>query len=295
MRILLTGSSGQVGMALVTALAPLGDVITADRLSLDLARPKQLRARVAVLRPDLIVNAAAYTDVERAELEEEAAFTINGVSVGELAAAALELQVPLLHYSTDYVFDGTKALPYVEEDRTAPLSTYGRSKLDGENRIRDSGCAHLILRTSWVYAETGRNFLTTMLRLAAEREELRVVDDQFGTPTFAGFIAAATAHIIEQIVSSEAARRRVQEGDTVHVVNGGATHWFGFASAIFASDLVRERVRAPRLVPINSSEFPTRARRPANSRLSTEKARTVWKLQVLDWRESLAECLSQLR
>ncbi len=140
------------------------------------------------LAPDVIVNAAAYTDVERAESEEQSALTINGISVGELADAARERQVPLIHYSTDYVFDGTKALPYIEEDLCAPISAYGRSKLDGELRIRNSGCAHLILRTSWVYAAAGRNFLTTMLRLATEREELRVVDDQFGAPTFAGFL-----------------------------------------------------------------------------------------------------------
>ena len=295
MRILLTGSGGQVGRALLTALAPIGNVIATDRSSFDLARPEQIRARVATLRPDVIVNAAAYTDVERAELEEQVALTINGVSVGELAAAARELRVPLIHYSTDYVFDGTKKSPYVEGDQPAPLSAYGRSKLDGENRIRDSGCAHVILRTSWVYAETGRNFLTTMLRLAAEREELRVVDDQVGAPTFAGFIAAATAQIIEQFISSDAARRRVDEGDIVHLANGGATSWFGFASEIFANEAIRQRVRVPHLIPIKTSEFPTRAQRPANSRLSTEKARTVWKLPVPDWRESLADCISQLR
>ncbi len=294
MRILLTGRGGQVGRALTTTLSSLGTVIATDRSSLDLAFPDQIGARVTAMRPDLIVNAAAYTDVERAESEEAAAVAINGVSVGELAVAACELQVPLIHYSTDYVFDGTKTLPYAEDDQTAPLSAYGRSKLDGEQRIRSSGCAHLILRTSWVYAEAGRNFVTTMLRLAAEREELRVVDDQFGTPTFAGFIADATAQIIEQIISSDTARRRVDDGDTVHLVNGGATHWFGFASEIFASDSVRRRVNTPRLVPIKSSEFPTRARRPANSYRSTEKARTVWKLQVPDWRESLAVCLSRL-
>ena len=294
MRILLTGRGGQVGRALTTALQSLGTVIATDRSSLDLAFPDQIRARVTAMQPDLIVNAAAYTDVERAELEEEAAVAINGVSVGELAVAACELRVPLIHYSTDYVFDGTKTSPYTEDDQTAPLSAYGRSKLDGEQRIRNSGCAHLILRASWVYAEAGRNFVTTMLRLAAEREELRVVDDQFGAPTFAGFIADATAQIIERITSSDTARRRVEGGDTVHLVNGGTTTWFGFASAIFASDSVRRRVNTPRLVPIKTSEFPTRARRPANSRLSTEKARTVWELRVPDWRESLAVSLSRL-
>lgn len=295
MRILVTGSGGQIGRALTTAFAPLGSVIATDRSSFDMSQPEQVGARVAALRPDVIVNAAAYTDVERAELEEQVALTINSASVGELAAASRDLQIPLIHYSTDYVFDGTKTLPYTEQDPPAPLSAYGRSKLDGENRIRDSGCAHLILRTSWVYAATGRNFLTTMLRLATEREEIRVVGDQFGAPTFAGFIAAATSQIIEQIISSDAARKRVDDGDIVHLVNGGATSWFGFASEIFASRLIQQRVPTPRLVPIKTSEFLTRARRPANSCLSTEKARTVWGLHVPEWRESFAACLRQLR
>ncbi len=246
------------------------------------------------LTPDVIVNAAAYTDVERAESEEQSALTINGISVGELADAARERQAPLIHYSTDYVFDGTKALPYVEEDPCAPLSAYGRSKLDGELRIRNSGCAHLILRTSWVYAAAGRNFLTTMLRLATEREELRVVDDQIGAPTFTGFLATATCRVLGEILSSDVARERVNNGETVHVVNGGVTSWFGFASEIFANRLTQQRVRKPTLFPIKTSEFPTCARRPANSCLSTEKARTVWALQVPDWRESLTDCLRQL-
>lgn len=295
MRILLTGRNGQVGRCLTTALAPLGDVIASDRTTLDLSQPQHVRARVAALAPDVIVNAAAYTDVERAELEEQSALTINGVSVGELAEAARERQVPLIHYSTDYVFDGAKTLPYVEEDLPAPLSAYGRSKLDGEQRIRTSGCPHLILRTSWVYAAAGRNFLTTMLRLATEREELRVVDDQFGAPTFAGFIATATAQMLRDILSSDAAREQVINGDTVHVVNSGVTSWFGFASEIFANRLTQQRVRTPRLVPIKTSEFPTLARRPANSCLSSEKARTVWDLHAPKWRESLADCLAQLR
>ncbi len=294
MRILLTGRNGQVGRCLTTALAPLGDVVASDRTTLDLLQPQHVRARVAALAPDVIVNAAAYTDVERAELEEPSALTINGISVGELAEAARERQVPLIHYSTDYVFDGAKPLPYVEEDLPAPLSAYGRSKLDGEQRIRASGCPHLILRTSWVYAAAGRNFLTTMLRLATEREELRVVDDQFGAPTFAGFIATATAQMLRNIVSSDAARQQVINGDTVHVVNGGVTSWFGFASEIFANRLTQQHVRTPRLVPIKTGEFPTRARRPANSHLSTEKARTVWDLHVPGWQQSLADCLRQL-
>jgi dTDP-4-dehydrorhamnose reductase len=294
MRILLTGSGGQVGRALVTALAPLGEVIATDRASLDLSQPEQLRAKVVALRPDLVVNAAAYTDVERAETEEPLAVTVNAISVGQLATAAHELDIPLIHYSTDYVFDGMKASAYLEDDVTRPLSAYGRSKVEGENRIRQSGCAHLILRTSWVYSAGGRNFLTTMLRLAAEREELRIVDDQIGAPTFAGFIAVATAQMAEQMTSDGVARRRVAAGETVHLVNGNFTSWFGFASEIFASAVVTRRYHVPRLVAITTSEFPTRAIRPRNSRLSTERAMTQWRLRIPDWRESLAECLDQL-
>lgn len=294
MRILLTGSGGQVGRALATALAPLGEVIATDRTALDLSQPVQLRAKVLRFRPELIVNAAAYTDVERAETEEPLAVTVNAISVGQLATAAHELDIPLIHYSTDYVFDGMKASAYLEDDATGPLSAYGRSKLEGENRIRQSGCAHLILRTSWIYSASGRNFLTTMLRLAAEREELRIVDDQIGAPTFVGFIAGATAQMAERMTSDDAARRRVTAGETVHLVNGGATSWFGFASEIFSNSVVKRRCRVPRLTPIETSEFPTRAIRPSNSRLSTERATTQWRLLIPDWRESLAECLDSL-
>ena len=295
MRILLTGKDGQVGRCLAALLTPLGNVIATDRTTFDLSQPQRIRAGVAALAPDMIVNAAADTDVEGAELEEQRALTVNGVSVGELADAARERHVPLIHFSTDYVFDGTKTTPYVEDDPPAPLSAYGRSKLDGEQRIRRSGCGHLIVRTGWVYAASGRNFLTTMLRLASEREELRVVDDQVGAPTFAGFLATATSHMLREILLTDAARERVEHGETVHVVNGGVTSWFGFASEIFASRLVQQRVRAPKLVPIKTEDFPVRARRPVNSKLSTERARTVWNLQIPEWRESLAECVGELR
>lgn len=294
MRILLTGSGGQVGRALTTTLVPLGEVLATDRTSLDLSIPDQVRDRVVAFRPDLIVNAAAYTDVERAEQEEPLATVVNAASVAQLARAARELDVPLIHFSTDYVFDGRKTTPYLEDDATGPLSAYGRSKLAGENQIRHSGCAHLILRTSWVYSASGRNFLTMMLRLATERDELRVVDDQVGAPTFAGFIADTTALMAEQMLSDQATRRRIKAGETVHLVNGGATSWFGFACEIFSSAVFKRRCQAPRLVAIESTQFPTRATRPKNSRLSTERATTTWELRIPDWRESLADCLAQL-
>lgn len=294
MRILLTGAGGQVGSALATALQPLGDVIATDCESFDLAQSERVRDAALSLRPDVIVNAAAYTDVERAEDEEQIALTINGVSVGELAAAARELSAPLVHYSTDYVFDGVKQTPYLEADPAAPLSAYGRTKLDGEIRIRDSGCPHLIIRTSWVYAARGRNFLQTMLRLAGERDELRIVDDQFGAPTYAGFIARATSRLVQQMCARDDLKARVERGDTVHLVNAGVTSWYGFASAIFAAPAVQSMARVPRLLPVKSAEFKTRAVRPANSRLSTERARTVWNIDPPDWRQSLDECLREL-
>ena len=293
MRVLLTGCCGQVGGALWAALAPLGDVVATNRTSLDLSLPEQVRGRVTTLRPDLIVNAAAYTDVEQAEANEPLASAVNAVSVGQLALAARDRGIPLIHFSTDYVFDGSKTAAYVEDDPPRPLSAYGRTKLDGENRLRQSGCAHLIVRTSWVYAASGRNFLTTMLRLAAEREELRIVVDQIGAPTYAGFIAQATAQMVQRVSAETDARQRIDAGDTVHLVNGGATSWHGFASEIFANPVVRRRCRIPTLTAIETSDFPTRAVRPKNSRLNTEKARRVWGLQIPDWRVSLAECLNQ--
>ena len=294
MRILLIGASGQVGSALRRTLPVFGDLIVIDRTDLDFAQPENVRQHVMQAQPNLIVNAAAYTDVESAESDEAGAFAVNALSVGELALAARDLGATLVHYSTDYVFDGSKPEPYNEDDEPRPLSVYGRSKLEGERRIRNAGCPHLILRTSWVYAAQGHNFLRTMLRLGRERQELRIVDDQFGAPTYARFVAEATVRMLMRAVADDQARNRAEEGDIVHLVNEGATSWFGFAREIFAKAQAAGYKPAPRLIPVRSSEFLSRVQRPRNSRLSIARAGTIWGLTPPTWQHSLSECLDEL-
>mgnify|MGYP002778235975 CR=1 FL=1 len=293
-RILLTGSGGQVGTALRTTLEPLGKVLAVSRDELDFARPAGLGARVASMRPDLIVNAAAYTDVEGAESDEAAAFAVNADSVDELAKAARAAGALLLHYSTDYVFDGCKGSPYVEDDATRPLSVYGRSKLAGEQAIRASGCEHLIVRTSWVYEAQGRNFLLTMLRLGGERDLVRVVDDQLGSPTWATALARATAQLLDARAGSEPLRARTRAGELLHLTGAGWATWHAFARAIFD---IRQAAgqRVPMLDAIASDQFPTRARRPLDSRLDCGRAERLWNVRLPPWRDSLADCMAVLR
>lgn len=250
MRILLTGVTGQVGSALQSTLPPLGEVIPASRAQLDLADPDSIRAAVRTARPEVIVNAAAYTAVDQAEREEDLAFSVNRDGPAVLAEEAARLGALLVHFSTDYVFDGEKTTPYVETDTPNPLNVYGASKLAGEQAIRQSGCRHLIFRTSWVYSAGGKNFLVTMLRLAREGKELRVVDDQHGAPTSSDTIATAT---------TEALKRSVGQG-LYHMTAGGSTTWYEFARAIF-----REEGIAAQVTPIATSDYPTPARRPRNS------------------------------
>ena len=277
MRILLTGPTGQVGWELAPRLAALGEVVALDRSALDLADAGVLRARVRDVRPDVIVNAAAYTAVDRAESEPELALAINGVAPGVLAEEAKRLGALLVHYSTDYVFDGTKEGAYVEDDATNPLSVYGRTKLDGERAIRASGCRHLILRTSWVYASRGHNFLLTMLRLGAERSELRVVDDQRGAPTWARDIAGATVRLLTN----------PPEG-LLHLTAAGETTWHGFACEIMRlAGLTAVVQRIP------AAEYPAVARRPANSVLDNARLRAVAGIVMPPWEESLARCVAQ--
>jgi dTDP-4-dehydrorhamnose reductase len=288
MRILLTGAGGQVGAELARTLAPLGQVRAFDRASLDLADPDALVAACREARPALIVNAAAYTAVDRAESEPGLAHAVNGVAPGILAEEARRSGAVLVHYSTDYVFDGSRRSPYREDDPPAPLNEYGRSKLAGERAIAQSGCRHLILRTSWVYGPRGRNFLLTMLSLAREREEIRVVDDQRGAPTSSLFLAGATARALAAIP-----REGVASG-IYHLTAAGQTTWAGFARAIFERAARRPGFRAPRVVPIPTSGYPAPARRPAYSVLSNRKFTSAFGFAPSAWESQLDECLARV-
>ncbi|MCS6786362.1 MAG: dTDP-4-dehydrorhamnose reductase [Thiobacillaceae bacterium] len=284
--ILLTGVTGQVGWELWRALSPLGRVVALDNNALDLTDADAIRRAVSQHKPSLIVNPAAYTAVDRAEQERETAYAVNATAPAVLAEQAKGCGAILVHYSTDYVFDGAKPEPYVEEDTPNPLNAYGASKLAGEEAIRASGVRHLILRTSWVYGTRGHNFLLTMQRLMREREELRIVDDQVGAPTWSRLIAEATALILAQCLSPARGADRPEPWGTYHLTCSGATSWFGFAQAI--AELGGHPTR---LVPIPSSEYPTPARRPANSRLNNGKLARVFGLRLPDWREALRLCL----
>jgi len=293
-RVLVTGARGQVGADVAHELEGRAEVIAHDRSSLDLADPAAIAARVREARPDVIVNAAAYTAVDRAESEEDAARVVNAEAPALLAEEARRAGALLIHYSTDYVFDGTKDGAYVETDATRPLSAYGRTKLAGERAIEESGAPHVILRTSWVYAPHGRNFLLTMLKLAATREELRVVDDQRGAPTSSLHLARATLDLFTRGDRSRALTAldvaRVKEAAGLyHATAAGETTWFGFARAIFAA-----RPRPPRLVAISTQEYPTPARRPANSVLSNAKLKSTLGVELPGWREGLDEIMLRL-
>lgn len=278
MRILLTGRTGQVGWELERALAPLGSVIATDRAGLDLGDPETIRRIVREAKPDVIVNAAAYTAVDRAESEPEAAMRINGAAPGVLAEEARRLGALLVHYSTDYVFDGAKDSPYVEDDLPRPLNEYGRSKLQGERAVLASGCRHLVLRTSWVYAARGSNFLRTILRRGREQSELRVVTDQVGAPTSAAAIASATATLLAS-------------GGPLgvfHLSASGATSWHGFAEEIVALAGLPARV-----VGIRSQDYPSAARRPRNSLLDNARLKAAYGIVLEDWRQPLRATIAQ--
>ena len=288
--ILVTGVNGQVGYELARALQGLGNVVTADRSRLDLSNHDQIRAVVRDVRPALIVNPAAYTAVDKAEEERELAMRINGEAPGVLAEEAKKLGAALIHYSTDYVFDGTKEGEYVEDDPTDPQNVYGRSKLAGEQAIAASGVDHLILRTSWVYGTRGRNFLLTMLRLAAERKELKIVADQYGAPTWCNTIATLSAHVVAQSFAAEDSAQWWRERSGIyHLCAGDATSWYGFASAIFE---LAGLPNPPTTLPIPAADYPTPARRPVNSRMSNEKLARVFGLAAPHWRDALTLCLT---
>jgi dTDP-4-dehydrorhamnose reductase len=289
-RILLTGANGQVGWELQRALAPLGEVIACDRSQLDLADPDTLRQRVRAIAPQTIVNAAAYTAVDRAESEPDLARTINAIAPGVLAEEAQRLDAVLVHYSTDYVFDGTKPEPYTESDAPNPLNVYGRTKLEGERAIGASGCRHLMLRTSWVYGARGNNFVLTLLRLGRERRQLRIVDDQVGAPTWSREIAQATATLLAQ-----PALAAPGADGLYHLTASGATSWFGFAEAIFESrEIGRLGIAFPALEAIPTSAYPTAARRPANSRLDCGQLERRAGIRLAPWDVALARALAEL-
>ncbi len=288
MKILLTGKNGQLGWELARALAPLGELAAYDRTILDLAKPDQIAAAVSSVKPDIIVNAAAYTAVDKAESEPETAFAVNAIAPGLLAEGAKRAGALLIHYSTDYVFDGTKEMPYVEKDPPNPLNVYGRSKLAGEQAISDVGGRYLILRTSWVYAPRGRNFLLTIRGLLKEKDELRVVSDQIGAPTSAGALANATAELLRQ-------RNPTALDDalgTYHVTAAGHTSWHGFALEIAR---LEGAPRETRVVPIASNDYPRPARRPKNSRLSNEKLFRRFGVTLPSWQACLKACYAELR
>jgi dTDP-4-dehydrorhamnose reductase len=294
MKILLTGATGQVGWELARTLMPLGDVIAVDRSQADLTDLKALRATIQLHKPDVIVNPAAYTAVDKAETEQELAFLVNAEAPGVLAEEAKKMGALLVHYSTDYVFDGSKNTPYVENDATNPINVYGASKLAGERAIQSVAGDYLILRTSWVYASRGNNFLKTILRLAAEREELKIVADQIGSPTWARLIAETTAHIVKQAMIKRQSNNF--DSDVYHLTSSGDTSWHGFAQKIV--DIVREQgkmeLKNRAIHPIPTTDYPLPAKRPTNSRLSTERLEQQLGLTLPSWDNALRLCMQEL-
>ena len=287
MKILITGQHGQVSQALQAHLQGLGELMVLGSKQLDLAKPDQIHEQIRAHRPDLIINAAAHTAVDQAESEPDAAFAINATAPGVLAEEAKALGVPLIHYSTDYVFDGSKTAPYTEADTPNPLSVYGQSKLAGEQAIAAAGGQYLILRTSWVYSNQGKNFLLTMQRLLQEKPQMRIVADQIGAPTWAGTIAGSTRALIERWLAGEAGKWGIY-----HLTAQGETSWFGFAQAI-GEHLHADGKACAELEAIPSSAYPTPAMRPLNSRLDCSRLQQQWHVSQPHWQDALRECLAQ--
>jgi dTDP-4-dehydrorhamnose reductase len=281
--ILVTGVNGQVGYELLRSLQGLGRVVGLDRAALDLDSPDAIRRVVREVKPTIIVNPAAYTAVDKAESDVDAAMRANGEAPGVLAEEAKRLGAALVHYSTDYVFDGTKEGAYVEDDAVNPQNVYGKGKLAGEQAIAASGCDHLIFRTSWVYGTRGKNFLLTMLRLGAERDELSVVADQIGAPTWSVTIAALTANVLAQSISADK-DWWAQNSGVYHLTAGGSTSWHGFAQAIFEHASLEKK---PTVKPIPAASYPTPAARPANSRMSNDKLAAAFGIRAPDWQDAL--------
>ena len=296
--ILLIGMNGQVGRELHKLLPRVGEVTALDRHGLDLTQPADIRSAIRAARPQFIVNAAAYTAVDKAESEESVARAINAVAPAVMAEEAAKIGATLIHYSTDYVFDGTKTSPYTEEDSPNPLNAYGRTKLEGENAIRASGAAHLIFRTTWVYAAEGKNFLLTILRLATQREELKIVRDQTGAPTLNVMLAIATCDILADLSASRASP--AEASGVYHLTAGGQTTWYDFTNAIleraakipadtpwFVAATNGLPLIARRVIPIAASEYPLPAKRPAYSVLSNARLNRTFSLRMPDWQDQL--------
>jgi len=292
MKIVLLGKGGQVGRELLEPLAACGELVACDRTTADLARPETVVAVLRHERPDVIVNAAAYTAVDKAETESDLARLVNATAVGAIGEEAARSGAAVVHYSTDYVFDGTKAGRYDETDTTAPLSVYGATKLEGEEALAASGCRHWIFRTTWVYAGHGHNFVRTMLRLAREREELRVVDDQFGVPTSAALIASVTADVVRRAATAAA-----PPPGLYHLAPAGETTWCRFAR--FVIETARDhgvplRCTPERVAAIATADYPLPARRPANSRLATTKLETALRRTLPDWQDDVPAAVAAL-
>lgn len=301
-RILILGKDGQVGFELARRLSGSGDVLAIGREQMDLANPGSIRAGIREFRPGLIINAAAYTAVDRAEVEPELAMAVNGIAPGVMAEEAGRLDAVLVHYSTDYVFDGANTSPYSEEDETQPINVYGRTKLEGERRIQSAGIPHLVLRTSWVYGRRGKNFMLTMLRLARERDDIQVVNDQWGVPTSGEWLARITGTILQRMGLGTPAFPGTAErqSGTYHVVAGGRTSWFGFAEAILANavrteEVLREfRIRRPAVLKsISTAEYHVRTPRPACTVLANGKAQQAFSLDISTWQEALEACMTR--
>ena len=292
-RVLITGAKGQVGRALVTAFNGSAETIACDRSTLDLSNPDAIRTKIRDAAPDVIINAGAYTAVDKAESEPELAMAINGLAPGVLAEEAKQRYALLIHYSTDYVFDGSKSGPWVEDDPTNPLSIYGSTKLAGEEAIRSTGGRYLIFRTSWVYAPEGKNFVLTMLRLGRERDSLSVVDDQVGAPTTAAELARATHAITTGVVENKFGSADDWAG-VYQMTCSGSVSWCGFARILFECAPSLLNGNTPTVNPIATSEYPTPAKRPQNSVLSNEKLHRRFGVRLAPWERALDEVLSAI-
>jgi dTDP-4-dehydrorhamnose reductase len=294
---MLLGSGGQLGWELRRSLLSLSEVIVFDRRGCDLSKPESIPGLIKSVQPDIIVNAAAYTDVDKAEEEEELATVINGTSVGVIAEVAKKNNILFLHYSTDYVFDGEKKGAYLENDVPNPINAYGRSKLVGESAIIDVGCEYIIVRTSWVYASRGNNFVNTILRLAEEKDDINVIDDQFGCPIWARNLADISAHILCRRISQEKVEDTNLNTGIYHVTACGSTTWYGFAKEIISIAKDKDIIdfnKSFTVSPIKTGDYPVAAERPKNSRLDVNKIRKDFGVYIAGWETGLKLCLSEL-